>query len=129
MNSGESPTTSNSDQDLEEIKIVEFSSEVYTDQRRIKVNFTLSPFLENPNASIKLINQDNNLLTEVNIVNIFSSANEITLHIPANRNKPGDYRIELDLFYIREEEPQDADEQAALKTIPIKSVSTTFSLL
>ena len=81
------------DQELDTIGILEFSSELYPDLRRVKVNFLLSSFLENPNASLTLFNQDKEELVSVNIVNIFNQANEITLHIPANRTKPGEYFI------------------------------------
>ena len=129
MNSADKPELSHKDQQLQEIEIVEFSSEIYPDHRRVKVTFLLSAFQKNPNASIKLLNQNNDQLTEVNIVNIFSQANEITLHIPVNQNKPGDYRIELDLFYIQEEKIPGADDQVSLKSIPLKSVTTSFTLL
>ncbi len=129
MNSGESEANSRSDQELEKIEILGISNEVYPDQRRVKVNFSVSSFLENPNASLKLFNQENTLLTEVNIVNIFSSTNEITLHIPAGQNKPGDYRISLELFSLSEEEIPDSDHQVSLETIPLQSSSTSFTLL
>ncbi len=129
MSPAEKPDLSHKDQRLQEIEILEFSSDTYPDHRRVKVTFTLSAFQVNPNASIKLTNQNGDRLAEVNIINIFSQANEITLHIPANQNKPGDYKIELDLFYIQEEEIPGVDDQVSLKTIPLKSVTTSFTLL
>lgn len=129
MNLAEKPDLSHKDQQLQAIEVVEFSSEIYPDHRRVKVTFLLSDFQVNPNAFIKLLNQNGDHLAEVNIVNIFSQSNEITLHIPANQNKPGDYKIELDLFYIQEEETTGAEGQVSLKTIPLKSVSTSFTLL
>lgn len=129
MNPAEKPDLSHKDQPMQEIEILEFSSEIYPDHRRVKVTFTLSAFQVNPNASIVLMNQNSDRLAEINIINIFSQANEITLHIPANQNKPGDYKIELDLFYVQEEEIPGADDQVSLKTIPLKSVTTSFTLL
>jgi len=129
MTPAEKPDLSYQEQPIQDIEILEFSSEIYPDHRRVKVTFALSDFQVNPNASIKLTNQNGDRLAEVNIINIFSHANEITLHIPANQNKPGDYKIELDLFYVQEEEIPGADDQVSLKTIPLKSVSTTFTLL
>ncbi|MFV1948674.1 MAG: hypothetical protein ACC633_01935 [Anaerolineales bacterium] len=129
MNPAEKPDLTHQDQPLQEIEILEFSSEIYPDHRRVKVTFTLSDFQVNPNASIVLMNQNSDRLAEINIINIFNRANEITLHIPANQNKPGDYKIELDLFYVQEEEIPGADDQVSLKTIPLKSVTTSFTLL
>ena len=129
MEPAEQPDLSQKDQQLLAIEVEEFSSEIYPDRRRVMVTFQLSAFQVNPNASIKLLNQNGDRLAEVNIINIFSQANEITLHIPVNQNKPGDYKIELDLFYIQEEEIPDADDQVSLNTIPLKSVTTSFTLL
>lgn len=129
MEPAEQPDLSQKDQQFQAIEVVEFSSKIYPDRRRVMVTFQLSAFQVNPNASIKLLNQNGDRLAEVNIINIFSQANEITLHIPANQNKPGDYKIELDLFYIQEEGIPGADDQVSLKTIPLKSVTTSFTLL
>jgi predicted SnoaL-like aldol condensation-catalyzing enzyme len=129
MNPAEQPDLSNKDQQMVKIEVLELSGKIYPDHRRVKVTFLLSAFQKNPNASIRLLNQNSERLAEVNIVNIFSQANEITLHIPANQNKPGDYKIELDLYYVQEEEIPGADDQVSLKTIPLKSISTSFSLL
>jgi len=129
MSINEKPDYSLDDPHMADIDVLEISSEVYSDRRRVKVNFLLSDFQINPNAAISLVNQSGEQLAEVNIVNIFSPANEITLHIPANQNKPGDYQITLGLFYVQEEEVPETDGQVSLKTIPLKSVSTSFTLL
>jgi predicted SnoaL-like aldol condensation-catalyzing enzyme len=129
MEPAEQSDLSQKDQQFQAIEVEEFSSEIYPDRRRVMVTFQLSAFQVNPNASIKLLNQNGDRLAEVNIINIFSQANEITLHIPVNQNKPGDYKIELDLFYIQEEGIPGADDQVSLKTIPLKSITTSFTLL
>jgi hypothetical protein len=129
MSFAEKPDLSQDDPELKDIEVIEFSSEIYPDKRRVKINFLLSDFQVNPNAAITLVNQSEEQLAEVNIVNIFSQDNEITLHIPANQNKPGDYQIALDLFYVQEEEIPGSEGQVSLKTIPLKSVSTSFTLL
>ena len=116
------------DKNLEEIDIQEFSVEVYPDLRRVKIDFLLSSFLDNPNASLALINQDGEVITTVNIINIFSQANEITLHIPYGQNKPGIYKIEMRLFYVLEETSSEKEHEISLKTIPIKTDFRSFSI-
>jgi len=117
------------EQELETIYILELSCDIYPDLRRVKVSFLLSPFLENPNATLILINQEKEELVSVNIVNIFNQVNEITLHIPANRNKPGEYMVKMDLFSVQEEMTGDEENQEVnFKTIPIRSKSSTFSI-
>lgn len=116
-------------QQQDEIEILEFTSEVYPDRRRVKVEFLLSAFLVNPNASLTLISPAGEVLASVNIVNIFSQANEITLHIPASRNHPGEYRIEMELFQILEaDNPESGQDAITLKTIPLRSKAIQFFL-
>jgi hypothetical protein len=130
MNPEDDLPIKNPDIQMEDIEILEFASEIYPDHRRVKVNFLLSPFQTNPNASLALFSPEGEKLASVNIVNIFSPANEITLHVPANQNSPGVYRIEMDLFYLREEESPGPESNAiSLSTVPIKSKTTSFSLL
>jgi predicted SnoaL-like aldol condensation-catalyzing enzyme len=112
----------------EPINILEFSAEIYPDLRRVKVNFLLSSFLKNPNASVKIINQVDEIITSVDIVNIFSEVNEITLHLPSNQNLPGVYVVHLDLFNIQEEPVDGKDDQVNIITVPIKSETSTFSI-
>jgi hypothetical protein len=130
MNIEDHPGQKNQNLEMDDIEILEFSSELYPDQRRVKVVFNLSPFLVNPNASISLNNPEGDTLTSVNIVNIFSSDNEITLHIPANQNTPGIYTVNIDLFYVQEESGTGSQvDHISLKTIPLGSSSSTFSIL
>jgi hypothetical protein len=124
------PEQRNQNLEMDDIDILEFSSELYPDQRRVKVVFHLSPFSENPNASISINNQQGDILTSVNIVNIFSSDNEITLHIPAKQNTPGVYTVTIELFHVQEETSNGSQEDhLSLKTIPLGSSSSTFSIL
>jgi predicted SnoaL-like aldol condensation-catalyzing enzyme len=109
------------------IDIHDFSCEIYPDLRRVKVMFFLSAFQDHPHATLKIINQDDEVLTSVNIVNIFNQANEITLHLPANKNKPGPYKVHMDLFYLQEEKKMENDlEKVKILTIPIQTISDTF---
>jgi hypothetical protein len=128
MNYQQNSTDNQNDQKLDKIDILECTLGIYPDLRRVKVNFLLSSFLNNPDASLALINQDDEVITTVNIINIFSQENEITLHIPFGQNKPGDYMVEINLFYVQEEENSNEDQEISLKTIPIQTVTRSFSI-
>ena len=89
----------------------------------------MSSFLEGPNALITLSNEENQELTSVNIVNIFTLENEFTLHIPGNKNLPGNYIVNVEVFYVEEEEiEQDGEQRLSFKQSLVDSASTSFSI-
>ncbi len=111
------------------IKILSFTAEPYPDGRRVLVRLLLSSFLEGPNAIINLSDEENQELTSVNIVTIFSPENEFTLHIPGNKNLPGNYIVNVEVFYIEEEETeQDEEQKLSFKQSLVASASTSFSI-
>ncbi len=113
----------------DDIKILSFDAEPYPDGRRVKVRLLLSSFLQGPNALINLSNQENQELATVNIVNIFSSENEITLHVPGNKKQPGSYKVNVEVFYVEEEEiEQDGEQRLSFKQSLVDSASTSFSI-
>ncbi len=113
----------------DDIKILSFDAEPYPDGRRVRVKLVLSPFLQGPNGEISLTNQDDELLTTINIVNIFIPENEFTLHIPESKSLPGSYTVNVEVFYIEEEEiEQDGETQFNLKKSLVDSTSTPFSI-
>ncbi len=113
----------------DDIKILSFAAEPYPDGRRVKVRLLLSSFLQGPNAIINLSNQENQELASVNIVDIFSPENEITLHFPGNKKQPGKYTVDIEVFYIEEEEiEQDGEQRLSFKQSLVDSASTSFSI-
>jgi len=109
--------------------ILEITAEPYPDQRRIKVLFRLSSFATAQNASVTLVNEDNQLLVSANLVSIFNPENEITLHLPENKNQPGEYSVTLELFTLAEEETDSENgTEIKLKQTNIKSSSCSFTL-
>ena len=112
-----------------EIDILLLSAQPYPDHRRVKVNFQLSPFLKAPNAAITMTNQENEPVAAVDIVNIFSLENEITLHIPLHFSKPGEFSVHLTLFIIEEDHLGGGKSQAAtLNQSDFRTHSTSFTL-
>ena len=113
----------------DDIKILALDAEPYPDGRRVRVKLVLSPFLQGPNGEISLTNQDDELLTTINIVNIFIPENEFTLHIPEIKSLPGSYTVNVEVFYIEEEEiEQDGETQFNMKKSLVDSTSTLFSI-
>ncbi len=115
--------------DNQDIDILELTAEPYPDKRRIKVLFRLSSFNSPPNISVTLSNEAGDNLTAAKMVNIFNPENEITLHIPASMNQPGEYTVTMVLFSIKEEEKDSKDgPRIELKETNIKSSSSSFIL-
>ena len=111
----------------QEIDILDFSAEIYPDKRRIKVNFRLSSFVTPPHASLRITNDEHEELVVVNIVNIFSPENEVTLHLPAHKNQPGKYTISMDIFFLIEDEPDEEDNKPiSFNPTKPKTFSTSF---
>jgi len=122
------PTLTPPPQD-DDIKILTLDAEPYPDSRRVRVKLVLSPFLQGPNAEINLSNQDDELLASINIVNIFIPENEFTLHIPESKSLPGRFTVNVEVFYVEEEEiEQDGETQFNLKKSLVDSTSTPFTL-
>ena len=115
--------------DNQDAEILEIAAEPYPDRRRIKVLFRLSSFSSAPSGSITLSNEDNEILVTTSMVNIFHPENEVTLHLPANKNHPGQYSVTLEIFSIIEEDTASEDgPKTILKQKNKKSRSCSFEI-
>jgi hypothetical protein len=115
------------DPETEDIKILTLNAEPYSDDRRVKVKFTLSPFTRSPNASVA-VSHKGKQLASVNIVNIFFPENEITLHLPESDPKTGTYQVDLNLFFIEENQIQgERQPRVKLTQSPLDSASFSFN--
>ncbi len=84
-----------------EIKILDVKAELYPDQRRVKVEFQLSGYQKSLGTTIVLTNQEGEELATANIVNVFTPHQEITLHIPGSRAKPGTFELIVSLYRLQ----------------------------
>jgi hypothetical protein len=111
------------------VEIIELAAEPYQDLRRVKVHFRLTYFQQPPNASLVLFGVEGEEVAAVDIVNITHPDNEVTLHIPRNQSKKGEYKIELTLFQLEERETG-TDEEGEIKLVTQKenSKQITFTL-
>ena len=129
MNIDQFSNSSPSPPDQEKIKIKTFIAEPYPDGRRVKIKLLLSSFQTGPNAVIIISDQNNLQLASVNIVSIFSQENEITIHIPGEKKKPGSYTASAEVFYVEEEEiEQEGKQRIDFNQSLIDSASTSFTI-
>ena len=89
-----------------DIKILDLRAEPYPDQRRVKVEFRLSGHQKSLGTKIMLTDQDKEEVASANIVNVFIPHQEITLHIPGPRAKPGIYELIVSLYSLQEVESE-----------------------
>lgn len=112
-----------------EVEIINFTADVYPDQKRVKVHFRLSSFQAPPNAAITVFGVEGEELASVDLVNITQPESEITLHIPKSHAGKGECQVELKLFDLQERQAQ-GNEKGEVKLITKKLTSsrTAFTL-
>ena len=109
------------------VEIISLEAFPYPDGRRIKVQFQLSPFTQGPSALVSLAAEDGKIIASVNIVNIFTPENEITLHVANEDALSGSYEVKLNLFHIIEEEIEDEEQYVRIRQSPLTSAVVSFS--
>ncbi|MCU0475377.1 MAG: hypothetical protein MUC99_04570 [Anaerolineae bacterium] len=91
------------------VKIESVGVTPYPDRFRVFVEIKVSPFLERPNLLLTLHDDDDTLVSELNIIETMHNAMEFTMHI---RNKPepaGAYALTVELFYETRNPPQQTE--------------------
>ena len=111
----------------QETKVVELTAAPYNDRRRVGVTFRLSPFNSPPSARISIIDSQERELASSELINILHLESEITLHLPADGNQPGEYQVFLQLFRLEDDETE-ADQNPQIKQIDLHSISCSFLL-
>lgn len=112
-----------------EAEIINLTAEPYEDHRRVRVTFRLSFFQEPPNAAITLFGVEGEEITSVDVLNIFQTENEVTLHIPKARGHQGEYKVELTLFKLKERKARvDEDGEVKLSTQNLSTRTIAFTL-
>ena len=113
----------------QEAKIVELRAEPYEDNRRVLVNFRLSPFSTPPSVTIEVLDSDGVENARLDLVNILHLESEITVHLPADSKFPGDYTVNLKLFRLEDEEDgEDLEAPPRINQIDLDAKSCTFKL-
>ena len=90
-----------------EIKIEELEVTPYPDRFRIHVHIVVTPFQERPNLLIVAHNEDDKLVSELNIIETMHNNMEFTLHIRGVDDPAGLYTLTAELFYETRNPPQD----------------------
>ncbi|MBI1280041.1 MAG: hypothetical protein GC179_18075 [Anaerolineaceae bacterium] len=107
----------------DEIKIEQIEITPYPDRFRVHTRVRVTPFLERPNLLMVARNQDNVIVSELNIIETMHADMEFTLHIRNVKDPAGEYTLTVELFYQTRTPPQDRKTQTF--TIPEANMSTS----
>lgn len=90
-----------------DVSIEELSVAPYPDRFRVRIHIKVTPFLERPNLLLIAHNQEDKVVSELNIIETMHHDMEFTLHIRDVTNPAGVYTLTADLFYETRNPPQD----------------------
>jgi hypothetical protein len=91
----------------DEIFIEAIDIALYPDRFRVRIHVKVTAFLERPNLLLVARNQDNVIVSELNIIETMHNDMEFTLHIRNVKEPAGEYTLSVDLFYQTRIPPQD----------------------
>jgi len=98
------------------VKIEDFRVWTYPDRFRVKVNLSLTPFLERPNLVITARRADGLPVSDLDVIATMHYDNEFTMHLRGIDEPTGDYKLRAELYYETRNPPQHSCEIAF--TIP-----------
>jgi len=91
----------------DEIRIEELVITPYPDRFRVHIHIQVTPFQERPNLLIVAHNEEDRIVSELNVIETMHYDMEFTLHIRNVQDPAGLYTLTADLFYETRNPPQD----------------------
>lgn len=91
----------------DEVRIEELEILPYPDRFRVYIHVVVTPFQERPNLLLVAHNEDDRLVSELNVIETMHHDMEFTLHIRGVDDPAGLYTLTADLFYETRQPPQD----------------------
>jgi hypothetical protein len=95
-----------------EVHIEALTVTPYPDRFRVHIHIKVTPFLERPNLLLVARNQENQVVSELNIIETMHHDMEFTLHIRGVEAPAGIYTLNAELFYETRNPPQDQRTEA-----------------
>ncbi len=96
-----------SPQPREDVKIESVTITPYRDRRRLRVNVKVTAFRERPNLNLSIHDEDDNIVSELNIIETMHYDMEFTMHLRTADDPAGSYSLTTELFYDTRTPPQD----------------------
>ncbi|MFZ4825929.1 MAG: hypothetical protein ACOYLB_01105 [Phototrophicaceae bacterium] len=82
-----------------EVKIEEVHVKPYPDGFRVHINIVVTPFQERPNLVLVIHNEQDSIVSELNIIETMHHNMEFTMHLRGVTNPIGVYSLTVELFY------------------------------
>ncbi|MBE0409226.1 MAG: hypothetical protein IBX69_05770 [Anaerolineales bacterium] len=101
-----------------EVRIRQFQVNPWSDGKRVSVYLELSPFQQNPNGEIKVINADGDEVASLSIIETIDPKNEFTIHLRRAETK-GEYTVTVNIFYVDPDYEDEAEKQTQEGLIPL----------
>jgi hypothetical protein len=91
----------------EEVRIEELEVIPYPDRFRIYIHIKVTPFQERPNLLLIAHNDQDKIVSELDIIETMHHDMEFTMHLRGLAEPAGVYTMTADLFYETRTPPQD----------------------
>lgn len=95
-------------QPRENIKIESVEITPYPDGGRLHVKVDVTPFRERPNLLLVVHDEEDNIVSELNIIETMHFNMEFTMHLRGVEDPEGAYSLSAELFYETRTPPQDS---------------------
>ena len=97
-----------------EVRLADVTVKPYPDGRRMKLHFSLTPFLERPSVDMAVTNPAGSEVASLHLIEAMDTAFDFTIHLRGPEPR-GAHHLRLVLFYPESDEPgaprQIVDEQ------------------
>ncbi|RMF76983.1 MAG: hypothetical protein D6737_19065 [Chloroflexi bacterium] len=91
----------------DQIRIEDVSVTPYPDRFRVLVKIRVTPFRDRPNLLLVAHDDDDRIVSELNIIETMHHDMEFTMHIRGVDDPAGAYALVAELFYETRNPPQD----------------------
>ncbi|OQX64831.1 MAG: hypothetical protein B5M51_02445 [Anaerolinea sp. 4484_236] len=99
-----------------DVRILELSAEPYSDGKRVRVNFAMTPFKIRPHLDVTLNDPNGEQVATVSIIEPMNWKQEFIIHLRSER-LDGNYKLSMRLFYPP---PDEEDPKLFRLDIPVE---------
>ena len=107
----------------EEVRFGAVGLKPYGDGRRVKLNFTLTPFVERPSVDIAVTNTLGHQVASMSLIEAMETEFEFTIHLRGPQPN-GEHTLRLTMFYLKSDDAPTEDRQIVdehLQTFVVES--------
>ncbi|MEP7359863.1 MAG: hypothetical protein ABI847_21610 [Anaerolineales bacterium] len=87
-----------------EVRITELAIRPYADGRRMKLSFSLTPFLERPSIDVTVINPSGQEVASLSLIEAMDTHFDFTIHL-RGPEPVGAHELRMQVFYLESDEP------------------------